>query len=257
MIKEGKVILHNGKQYIPDLRNVNLRPPFRGRPEISGVTVDEKALVDICPLGAISANPISLDMGKCAFCGECAFAFPEKIRFTTDYIISSNKRENLIVKEAETHPIYFDENAIRKVVKKTFGKSLKLRQVSAGGDNSCELELGASGNANFDMNRYGIEFTASPRHADGIVVTGPITENMAGPLRIAYDAIPEPKIFVLCGVDAISGGLFADSKAINRSILKDIKVDLFIPGNPSHPLTIVNGILDLTRWFNKNRKNLK
>ncbi len=247
MIKEGKIIYHNGRQYIPDVRNANLRPPFRGRPEISMAKVDEQALVDICPLGAISANPISLDMGRCAFCGECAFAFPEKIKFTTDYIISSNKREKLIVKEGDNNPICFDKDAIRKEVKNTFGKSLKLRQVSAGGDNSCETELGAAGNANFDMGRYGIEFTASPRHADGIVLTGPISENMADSLRIAYDAIPEPKIFALCGVDAISGGLFADSKAINRSILKDIKIDLFIPGNPSHPLTIVNGLLDLTR----------
>lgn len=247
MIKEAKIILHNGKQYIPDVRNVNLRPPFRGRPEISMAKVDEHQLMDICPLGAISVNPVSLDMGKCAFCGECAFAFPEKIRFTTDYKTSSNLRKNLIVKEGETNPIAFHKDSIRKIIKKTFGKSLKLRQVSAGGDNSCETELGAAGNANFDMGRYGIEFVASPRHADGIVVTGPITENMAGPLRIAYDAIPEPKIFVLCGVDAISGGLFSDSQAINRSILKDIKIDLFIPGNPSHPLTIINGILDLTR----------
>ncbi len=247
MIKEVKVIKHNGKQYIPDLQNVKLRAPFRGRPEISTTKVDEQALADICPLGAIAVNPISLDMGKCAFCGECAFAFPEKIRFTQDYKTSSNIRENLIVKEGEVNQISIDKDKIRSEIRKIFGKSLKLRQVSAGGDNSCETELGAAGNANFDMGRYGIEFTASPRHADGIVVTGPITENMAGPLRIAYDAIPEPKIFVLCGVDAISGGIFANSKAINRSILNDIKVDLFIPGNPSHPLTIVNGILDLTR----------
>ena len=247
MIKEIKVIKHNGKQYIPDLRNVKLRAPFRGRPEISTAKVDEQALADICPLDAISVNPVSLDMGKCAFCGECAFAFPEKIKFTQDYKTSSNIRENLIVKEGDTNNISLDKDKIRSGIRKTFGKSLKLRQVSAGGDNSCETELGAAGNANFDMGRYGIEFTASPRHADGIVVTGPITENMAEPLRIAYDAIPEPKIFVLCGIDAISGGLFADSKAINRSILEDIKVDLFIPGNPSHPLTIINGILDLTR----------
>lgn len=247
MIAEGKIILHNGKQYIPDVRNVNLRAPYRGRPEISMAKVDEQALLDICPLGAISVNPVSLDIGKCAFCGECAFAFPEKIKFTNDYKTSSNERKNLIVKEGETSPISFDKDTIRKEVRNTFSKSLKLRQVSAGGDNSCETELGAAGNANFDMGRYGIEFTASPRHADGIVVTGPITENMAGPLRIAYDAIPEPKIFVLCGVDAISGGIFADSQAIDRSILKDIKTDLFIPGNPSHPLTITVGLLDLTR----------
>ena len=253
MIKEIKAMHHNGKQYIPDLRNVKLRPPFRGRPEISSAKVDEQALVEICPLGAIGTNPISLDMGKCAFCGECGFAFPEKIKFTQDYRIASNSRERLIVNEGDTAEISVDANAIRKEVKKIFGKSLKLRQVSAGGDNSCETELGAAGNANFDMGRYGIEFTASPRHADGLVVTGPITENMAGPLRIAYDAIPEPKLFILCGTDAISGGLFANSKAINRSILQDIKVDLYIPGNPSHPLTIVNALLELTR---SNKKKI-
>jgi Ni,Fe-hydrogenase III small subunit len=247
MIKEAKIIYHNGKQYIPDLRNVKLRAPFRGRPEISHVKVDEQALVDICPLAAISKNPISLDMGKCAFCGECAFAFPEKIRFTQDYKISSNIRENLIITEGVSEPVGWDKNAIRPEVRKAFSKALKLRQVSAGGDNSCETELNASGNANFDMNRFGIEFVASPRHADGIVVTGPISANMAKPLRMTYDATPEPKIFVLCGVDAISGGLFADSKAIDRSILNDIKVDLYIPGNPSHPLTIINALLDLTR----------
>jgi len=247
MIKEVNIMIHNGKQYIPDLRNVNLKPPFRGRPEISSAKVDEQKLVEVCPLGAISINPVRLDLGKCAFCGECAYSFPEKIKFTTDYRISTNKRENLIIYEGQTQRIAFDNKAIRPEVSKTFSRSLKLRQVSAGGDNSCELELNASGNANFDMVRYGIEFTASPRHADGIVVTGPITANMAAPLRIAYDATPEPKIFVLCGVDAISGGVFSDSPALNRDILNDIFVDLYIPGNPAHPLNIVNALLDLTR----------
>lgn len=247
MISSTKILIHNGKQYIPDLRNAKLKAPFRGRPEISLAKVDEQALVDICPLGAITSNPVSIDLGKCTFCGECAFAFPEKIKFTSDFKTSSNKREDLIIKEGETSEIKIDETSIRREIRKTFSKSLKLRQVSAGGDNSCEFELGACGNANFDMGRFGIEFTASPRHADGIVVTGPITENMAEALRIAYDATPDPKIFVLCGVDAISGGIFAESKALNRSILNDVKVDLYIPGNPTHPLTFINGILDLTR----------
>ncbi len=247
MINEAKIIWQNGKQYIPDLKNVQLKAPFRGRPIITTAKVDEQALADLCPLGAIKTNPVSLDMGKCAFCGECALAFPEKIKFTQDYKIATNTRENLIIKEGDYKPVKIDKSKIRKSIKSIFNKSLKLRQVSAGGDNSCEMELSATGNPNFDIGRYGISFTASPRHADGIIVTGPISENMAGPLRIAYDAIPEPKIFVLCGIDAISGGIFADSKALDRSVLKNIKVDLYIPGNPSHPLTIINGILDLTR----------
>lgn len=247
MINEIKVIIHNGKQYIPDLKNVRLRAPFRGRPEISTVKVDEQALVDVCPLNAISANPVRLDMGKCAFCGECAFAFPEKIKFTQDYRTSSNIREHLIINEGETNPILPDKDKIRKEVRETFSRSLKLRQVSAGGDNSCENELGACGNANFDMGRYGIEFVASPRHADGVVITGPVTENMAEALQICYDAIPSPRIIILVGVDAISGGIFTESQAINRSFLDKYKIDLYIPGNPAHPLTIISGILDLTR----------
>jgi len=240
-------MLHNGRQYIPDLRNVKLRAPFRGRPEISTAKVDEQTLADVCPLQAISTNPVRIDMGKCAFCGECAFAFPEKIKFTQDYLTSSNVRENLIVKEGDRHPIIFEKNKTRKEVRKTFSRSIKLRQVSAGGDNSCEYELGASGNANFDMGRYGIEFVASPRHADGVVITGPVTKNMSEALQICYDAIPSPKIIVLVGVDAINCGIFAGSPAIDRSFLDRYPVDLFIPGNPAHPLTIVNAILDLTR----------
>ena len=247
MINEIKVMLHNGRQYIPDLRNVKLRAPFRGRPEISTAKVDEQALADVCPLQAILTNPVRIDMGKCAFCGECAFAFPEKIKFSQDYLTASNVRENLIVKEGERNPIIFEKDKIRKEVRKTFSRSIKLRQVSAGGDNSCEYELGASGNANFDMGRYGIEFVASPRHADGVVITGPVSENMAEALRICYDAIPSPKIIVLVGVDAISGGVFAGSPAINRSFLDKYYIDLFIPGNPVHPLTFANAILDLTR----------
>jgi len=247
MINEVKVIYHNGKQYIPDLRNVKLRAPFRGRPEISTAKVDEQSLVDICPLGAISRNPVSIDLGKCAFCGECAFAFPQKIKFTQDYKLSSNIRENLIVREGENHPILFDKSKIRKEIKNTFSRSLKLREVSAGGDGSCENELGACGNANFDMGRFGIEFVASPRHADGIIITGPLTENMAEPLQICYDAIPFPKIIVLVGVDAISGGIFDGSPALNRIFLDKYSIDLYIPGNPSHPLTVINGLLDLTR----------
>jgi len=247
MLRETKILIHNGKQYIADLQNVKLKAPFRGLPVISSVKVVENDLVNSCPLGAIAANPISLDMGKCAFCGECAFAFPEKIKFTQDYKIATNKRADLIVKEGQSAQITLDEKAIRSEIKSVFSRSLKLREVCAGGDNSCETELGACNNANFDMSRYGIEFTASPRHADGIVLTGPITKAMAEPLRIAYEAISEPKLFIVCGVDAISGGIFADSPAIQRDFLNKVHIDLFVPGNPIHPLTFINGILELTR----------
>jgi Ni,Fe-hydrogenase III small subunit/ferredoxin-like protein FixX len=247
IIETLKVLYLNGRQYIPDIKNAELKPPFRGRPVISTQKIDEQVLVDLCPLNAIESNPIRIDLGKCSFCGECAFAFPEKILFTTDYKISTNIRENLIVHAGEDKKIMVDKTKIRPEIRKVFRKSLKLRQVSAGGDNSCEFELNACGNANFDMGRFGIEFVASPRHADGIVITGPITENMAEALKITYDAVPDPKIVVLCGVDAISGGCFADSGAINRHFLDLIQPDLYIPGNPAHPLSIINALLELTR----------
>ena len=151
-----------------------------------------------------------------------------------------------MVKEGEEGRISFDEEEIRREIKSLFGRSLKLRQVSAGGDNSCELELNAANNVQFDMSRFGIDFVASPRHADGVVITGPITKNMAKALEICYEAIPEPKIVVLVGTDAISGGIFEDSDQLDRSFLENHKVDLYIPGNPAHPLTIINGLLDLT-----------
>jgi len=201
----------------------------------------------LCPTNAITNQPIQIDLGKCTFCGECAMRFPEKISFTKEYKIASNERERLIVTEGEDKPIEVNPDTVRKEIHRVFGKSLKLRQVSAGGDNSCEMELNAANNVQFDISRYGIDFVASPRHADGIVITGPITKNMAEAVQICYDAIPEPKIIVLVGTDAISGGLFADSPAVDRSFLNNHHVDLYIPGNPAHPLSIVNGLLDLTR----------
>ncbi len=247
MLENIKIVFHQGKQYIPNPTTVEVPGIFRGRPIISLEQVNESELIEICPTNAISSQPIQIDLGKCTFCGECAMRFPGKISFSKEYKISSNERERLIVKEGEDKPIEVNPDTVRKEIHRIFGKSLKLRQVSAGGDNSCEMELNATNNVQFDISRYGIDFVASPRHADGIVITGPITKNMAEAVQICYDAIPEPKIIVLVGTDAISGGQFADSLAIDRSFLKKHNVDLYIPGNPPHPLTIVNGLLDLTR----------
>lgn len=247
MFDNFKIVYHQGKQFIPDVTTSKVPGIFRGRPVISKVKVDESLLQALCPVDAIGIHPVSIDLGKCTFCGECAIRFPEKISFTTDYKISTNERDRLIVKEGDKNPVEVNPETVRKEIHRVFGRSLKLRQVSAGGDNSCEWELNASNNVQFDLSRFGIEFVASPRHADGIVITGPITKNMATALQICYDAIPEPKIIVLVGTDAISGGLFADSPAIDRSFLNKNHIDLYIPGNPAHPLTIINGLLDLTR----------
>ena len=247
MFNNVKIVYHQGKQFIPDVTTAKIPGIFRGRPVISSEKVNNAELIGLCPVDAISANPVSIDLGKCTFCGECARQFPNKIKFTADYKISTNEREQLIVKEGEARRIEVNPDRVRDEIRRIFGSSLKLRQVCAGGDNSCEMELNAANNVQFDISRFGIDFVASPRHADGIVITGPITENMAEPLQICYDAIPEPKIIVLVGTDAISGGILGNSAAIDRSFLSKYPVDLYIPGNPAHPLTIVNGLLDLTR----------
>lgn len=245
MLENLKIMWHQGKQFIPDITAAKVPGIFRGRPIITFAKVDEVALVDVCPTKAISAKPVSIDLGKCTFCGECAIQFPEKICFTTDYKLASNIREQLIKQEGDESPILVDPDKIRKEIHRLFGGSLKLRSVSAGGDGSCEWELGATNNVNFDVSRFGVDFVASPRHADGIVITGPISENMAEPLERCYKAVPNPKIIILAGVDAISGGIFADSPALNRDFLSKYHIDLYIPGNPVHPLTFINGILSL------------
>ncbi len=245
MFDNFKIMWHQGKQFIPDVTKAKLPGIFRGRPVITTKKVDETVLEEICPTHAISCNPVRIDLGKCTFCGECAIQFPDKISFTSDYKISANEREKLIIAEGDENPILVNPDLIRKEIHRLFGHSLKLRQVSAGGDNSCEWELNASNNVQFDISRFGIDFVASPRHADGIVITGPISQNMAEPLERCYRAVPDPKIIILAGTDAISGGIFADSPALDRSFLSKYPIDLYIPGNPVHPLTFINGVLSL------------
>ncbi len=245
MLESLKILFHQGRQYIPDVTTTDVPGEFRGRPVISDAVVDETSLVDLCPTGAISSSPLSIDLGRCAFCGECMFACPQKISFTKDYHISTADRDALIVHAGDNRPITVDPDKVRREIRRLFGHSLKLRQVSAGGDGSCEMELNATGNVNFDIGRFGISFVASPRHADGIVLTGPISENMADPFLDAYNAVPDPKLLILAGTDAISGGIFDGSPALRRSVLDNLHVDLYVPGNPVHPLTFINGILSL------------
>ncbi|MFH1250144.1 MAG: NADH:ubiquinone oxidoreductase [bacterium] len=247
MFKTLSILFHQGKQYIPQPTEAEVPGIFRGRPLITKAKVDESALAALCPVNAIGKSPVSIYLGKCTFCGECALAFPSKISFTKDYKMATNDRRRLVITAGDDRPIKIDPELVREEIFKYFRGSLKLRQVSAGGDNSCELELNASGNVNFDIGRYGIEFVASPRHADGIVITGPITKNLAEALEICYQAVPEPRIVILVGTDAISGGIFAGSPALDRSFLDKYPVDLFLPGNPVHPLTFLNGVLELIR----------
>ncbi len=234
--------IFQGKQYIKDIQNAQMCEQFRGFP-ILKEGVDVQACQGVCPTGALNLTPLSIDMGKCTFCGACA-NLCNAIEFTNGYKLTASSREKLVVTAQSDYEEYV-KNAVeaKKEIIKTFGKSLKLRQVSAAGCNGCEMELNACSNVNFDMGRFGIDFVASPRHADGIVITGPISKNMAYALEDCYNSVPNPKIVILCGACAISGGVFQNSSELNREFLEKYPIDLYIPGCPVHPLTFINGIL--------------
>ncbi len=237
--------LGHGYQAIPDPLTVKINPAFPGIPKFLRYDrADFIAAAQICPTRAIDEN--SLDLGKCIFCGLCQRSYPQTFVFQADFRMASTSRKDLVIR--------WDENTassttpfvqVHPLLRKMFHRSFALRNVSAGGCNACELELGASANVNFDMGRYGIEVLASPRHADGLILTGPVSANMAFALKETWEAIPAPKALILCGTCAISGGSFQDSEAIDRAWLKTVKPALYIPGCPAHPLSIIHGILSL------------
>ena len=155
---------------------------------------------------------------------------------------AATERDALVVSAARPS---LDPVKVSAALHRRFGRSLKLRSVSAGGCNACELEVNALTNVNFDIGRYGIDIVASPRHADALVLTGPVTRNMAQALQLCWDGMPEPKLVIAVGACAISGGLFADSPALDRSFVERFTPSLYVPGCPPHPLTFISGILDL------------
>jgi Ni,Fe-hydrogenase III small subunit len=164
-----------------------------------------------------------------------------KIRFTPEPKMGASQRDDLVVHEGPAETTRVRASA---TFSKLFGRSLKMRQVSAGGCNACELELNAVVNVNFDAQRFGIEWVASPRHADALVVTGPLTRSMKDAVRIAWDAMPDPRFVVAVGACAISGGLYEGASGVDRTFLESVGPSLFVPGCPPHPLTFINAILD-------------
>ncbi len=233
-----------------------LSPRFLGRPSITPGPCDNacRACLSVCPTGALElrADGPALDMGRCLFCGACRDACPQgKIAFTGEHRLAARTREGLIITDAAapapeqrktTAPS--PEKAPRDL--RLFRRSLKLRQVSAAGCNACEADCNVLGTPVYDLGRFGIDFVASPRHADGLVVTGPVSENMRQALLDTYEAVPDPRVVIAVGVCAISGGLFQDEHECHGGVASLLPVDIYVPGCPPNPWTILDALLMLT-----------
>ena len=219
---------------------------FRGHPVIQGEQCAGgcTACADACPTGAITLEPaLAVDLGKCLFCAECATACPSgALTYGGDYRLAARRRTDLRVTEQESVRL---ATALDAKARRLFGRSLKLRQVSAGGCNACESEVNVLSTVVWDLGRFGIQIVASPRHADGLIITGPVTENMRLALRQTYEAVPAPKIVIAVGACAISGGPYIDHPDVHNGADSTVPVDLYVPGCPPHPVTILDGLLRL------------
>ena len=224
----------------------NLPERFRGLPQLAQdlapqLRADAAAS---CPFAALSNNEgkLQLDLGRCLFCADCpAAAEHGALTFSNDYRLAASRREDMIL----GNEVYRLADKLNARNLKLFGRSLKLRQVSAGGCNACEADLNVLSTPVFDLARFGIQFVASPRHADGIMVTGPVTANMKSALLDTCAAIPEPKLVIASGACAIAGGPFCNSPETHQGIGDLLPVDLYIPGCPPHPYTALDGLLRL------------
>jgi Ni,Fe-hydrogenase III small subunit/ferredoxin len=202
----------------------------------------------VCPTQAITrppGKPVALDLGRCIFCAVCVEVCPQgAITQTGDHRMAVRRREDLVLGESGKEQIRLAA-ALDEKLRKLFGRSLRLRQVSAGGCGACEADTNVLGTIGWDLSRFGIQFVASPRHADGLLITGCVSRNMELALRKTYDAVPTPKIVIAVGACAIAGGPFVGHPQILNGASSVVPVDLFVPGCPPHPLTILDGLLRL------------
>ncbi len=218
---------------------------FRGLPVLAAdkCPANCNSCESACPFGALHRveGRIAVDLGRCLFCADCPACPHGVLSFSNDYRLAVRRRDDLHL----SGPELALAGKLEEKLLALFGRSLKLRQVSAGGCAACEADINVLGTPVFDLGRFGIQMVASPRHADGLLITGPVTKNMHSALLATYAAVPEPKIVIVAGACAIAGGPFANSPEVNNGVEGILPVDLYIPGCPPHPYTILDGLLRL------------
>jgi Ni,Fe-hydrogenase III small subunit/formate hydrogenlyase subunit 6/NADH:ubiquinone oxidoreductase subunit I len=233
-------------------------PParFRGAPQVRpGSLIDALPPPSICPSGAITGGPgesrYAIDLARCLYCGRCAQDSHEAgIEIGRQVELATRSRERLLIQverdadgRAAEIPGQPSGERVAEQIRRTLGRSLHLRHLDSGSCNACDWELTALLNPVYDVRRLGIDFVASPRHADGVIVTGPVTRNLEAAVRRTYEAIPEPRVVIAVGACAASGGIVPRSYASAGGVAEVLPVDVFIPGCPPRPDAIIFGIL--------------
>lgn len=245
---------------------------FRGRPNFDFQKwTDARPAAEVCPTGAISISEeadsrrVTVDYGLCIFCGLCAEASVDQaVQMTQEFELARADRRSLVLvadyslKDDRTHrQLQAVHNSFahadtdverlgrktRKAIQKILRRSLAIREVDAGSCNGCEVEIVALNNPIYDIERFGIQFVASPRHADMLLVTGPVTRNMELALVKTYQAMPEPRLVVAVGACGISGGIFGRNYASLGGVDSVVPVDVYVPGCPPRPHGLLYGIL--------------
>jgi len=231
---------------------------LRGAPRLrQAAAVASLPPPEVCPVGALAATGgpaggYAIDLGSCVFCGLCGASPDGALEIGREFELAARRRQDLVVEIVDDG----GGNAVRSAgdadresaaataaIRRALGRSLHLRHLDAGSCNACDWELTALLNPVYDVRRLGIDFVASPRHADGVVVTGPVTRNLEPAVRRTWEAVPDPRLVIAVGACAISGGVAGRSYASLGGASEVLPVDVFVPGCPPRPEAILFGIL--------------